>query len=232
VIRLIEVSKKMRGLAVLDRVSLEVPDRQATAILGPSGIGKSVLLRTLAGLLVPDSGTVLYDDRPMRFGLFADNSGLTGGIGYVFQGGALFDSLTVAENVALPLEETLRSDGTQVRSRVSLALETVGMAQNSGLMPAQLSGGMARLVAIARAIVTDPKYYFLDEPTTGLDPAIAERMIELIRRLRDELGRTVVLVTHDLAAARAVADRLFLLRSGRLEPADNVSKEDYAQAYS
>ncbi|MBM3323939.1 ATP-binding cassette domain-containing protein, partial [candidate division WOR-3 bacterium] len=157
---------------------------------------------------------------------------VTGGLGYVFQAGALFDSMTVEENVALPLEETGRLSRPEVKRRVAAALAVVGMLENSVLHPRVLSGGMTRLAAIARAIVTEPRYVFFDEPTTGLDPVMRERVLGLVRELRDRQQRTVVVVTHDLGAARNVADRLYMLRRGTLVPADDARKEDYEQAYS
>jgi len=231
-IRVEGVSKRFGRNVVLDQVNLEVPDGATTVILGPSGVGKTVLLKIMAGLLAPDQGRVLYDGRRLGFGRFADNRELTGGIGYVFQGGALFDSLTVAENVALPLEETTRLARTKIRERTEEVLRRVGMAEHADLYPRALSGGMARLVAIARALVADPRSVFYDEPTTGLDPAIREHICAMIRELRDDGKRAQVVVTHDLAAAGLLANHTYMLRAGRLVEADDVRKEDYEQAYT
>lgn len=231
-IRVEGVSKRFRQKVVLDEVSLDVPAGATAAILGPSGVGKTVLLKIMAGLLSPDKGRVFHDGRRLGFGRFADNRHMTGGLGYVFQGGALFDSLTVAENVALVLEETTRLSRADVRNRTDEALRRVGMAGHAALYPRALSGGMTRLVAIARALVADPHAIFFDEPTTGLDPAVRERICALIRELREQGKRTQVVVTHDLEAARLLADHTYMLRTGRLVRADNVRKEDYEQAYS
>ena len=228
-IRVEGVSKRFRDRVVLDRVSLEVPDGRTTAILGPSGVGKTVLLKIMAGLLAPDEGRVFHDGRRIRFGRFA---ALTGGLGYVFQGGALFDSLTVAENVSLVLEETTHLTRTEINDRTREALRRVGMAEHAGLSPRALSGGMMRLVAIARALVADPNTLFFDEPTTGLDPAIRERIFAMIQELRGTGARALAIVTHDLEAARLLADNTYMLRAGTLVRADNVRKEDYEQAYS
>jgi phospholipid/cholesterol/gamma-HCH transport system ATP-binding protein len=231
-IRVEGVSKRFRRNVVLDDVNLEVPDGATTVILGPSGIGKTVLLKIMAGLLAPDQGRVFHDGNRLQFGRFADNRELTGGIGYVFQGGALFDSLTVAENVALALEETTRLKRAEVRSRTDAALRRVGMAEHSGVYPRALSGGMTRLVAIARALAADPHTLFFDEPTTGLDPAIRERVLAMIKELSGQGRRAQVIVTHDLEAAHLLADQTYMLRTGKLVRADNVRKEDYEQAYS
>ena len=226
------ISKRFRGSVVLDRVSLDVPDGATTVILGPSGVGKTVLLRIMAGLLKPDEGRVFHDGRRIHFGRFADNRELSGGLGYVFQGGALFDSLTVVENVALALEETTRMSCAEIRSRADEVLRRVGMAEHVGLYPRALSGGMTRLVAIARALVADPHTLFFDEPTTGLDPAIRERIFSIVRELREHGDRALAVVTHDLEAARLLADHTYMLRASKLVRADNVRKEDYEQAYS
>lgn len=226
-IRVQGVCKQFRRLVILDHADLDVQDGSVVAILGPSGIGKTVLLRIMAGLLAPDVGQVFYDGKPMQWGAFADNRRVLGGLGYVFQAGALFDSMTVAENVAMPLAEGLRLKRDEVERRVQVALELVGMECNAALRPRVLSGGMARLVAIARAVATDPRYIFYDEPTTGLDPAIRDRILGLVLKLKEEKRRTQVIVTHDMDAARHVADRMYLLRGGHLVAADDVRKEDY-----
>jgi phospholipid/cholesterol/gamma-HCH transport system ATP-binding protein len=228
-IRVEGVSKRFRDKVVLDKISLDVPDGATTVILGPSGIGKTVLLKIMAGVLGPDEGRVFHDGRRIRFGRFAE---LTGGFGYVFQGGALFDSLTVAENVALVLEETTHLGRAEVNRRTQDVLRRVGMSGHGELYPRALSGGMTRLVAIARALVADPRCIFYDEPTTGLDPAIRERICAMIRDLREHGKRTQIVVTHDLEAATLLADCTYMLRAGKLVRADNVRKEDYEQAYS
>jgi len=193
-------------------------------------VGKTVLLKIMAGLIKPDQGRVFYDGRRIGFGRFADNRQMTGGLGYVFQGGALLDSLTVAENVGLVLEETTRLGRDEVQRRTAEALTRVGMAEHADLYPRALSGGMTRLVAIARALVADPRYLFFDEPTTGLDPAVSGRICTMIRGLRDQGKRAQVVVTHDLAAACLLADHTYMLRGAKLVRADNARKEDYEPA--
>lgn len=229
-IRVDGISKRFGQTVVLEDVSLTVPDGSLVVILGPSGIGKTVLLRIMAGLLPPDKGQVLYDGRPMHWGIFADNRKVIGGLGYVFQGGALFDSMTVAQNVALPLEETLHLGKSEVRQRVAAALALVGMEGCAELYPKALSGGMTRLVAIARAVVTEPRYLFYDEPTSGLDPALRERILGLILKLKQH--RTQLVVTHDLDAAQRLGDEMYLLRRARLVAASGICKEDYEPAFA
>ncbi|MEO0073993.1 MAG: ATP-binding cassette domain-containing protein [candidate division WOR-3 bacterium] len=219
-IRVNAVSKSFGGRLVLDKVTLEVPENSIAVIVGALGSGKSVLLRIMAGLLTPDSGSVEYDGG-------RGTGEMSTHVGYVFQSGALFDSMTVWENVALPLAETQRIDKKELIRRVVATLQRVGMADAVTLLPRQLSGGMSRLVAIARSIVTDPRYVFLDEPTAGLDPATRSRVVELIRSLRENEGRTCVVVTHDLETANVLADRLYMLRNARLEQVGQVRKEDY-----
>lgn len=222
-----EVCKRFEGRPVLDRVNLVVPDRKVVVILGPSGIGKTVLLRVMTGLMAPDSGEVRYDGVPLSHAGGCGNEEVLSRVGFVFQSGALFDSLTVAENIALPLSETRRLARAELERRVHEALALVGMEGCRDRYPHELSGGMSRLVAIARSLVTDPDYLFFDEPTTGLDPVMRERMTRLIVRLRDENGRTGVAVTHDLDSARDIADLVYMLREGRLTPMERAGKESY-----
>jgi phospholipid/cholesterol/gamma-HCH transport system ATP-binding protein len=215
-IRVEAVSKRYRDNVVLDRVDLEIPDGATTVILGPSGVGKTVLLKIMAGLVRPDEGRVFHDDRRIHFGLLADNRRLTGGLGYVFQGGALFDSLTVAENVALVLEETTSLSRAEARIRVDDVLRRVGMADSAGLYPRALSGGMTRLVAIARALVADPRCVFFDEPTTGLDPILADMINELILKVNASPEITSIVITHDMVSAYKISDKIAVLFEGRI----------------
>ncbi len=224
-----EVSKRFGSRLVLDRVTFNVADARVLVILGASGAGKSVLLRIMTGLLKPDTGGVSYDGVPIHYGAFADNQRILQQIGFVFQGGALFDSLDVFGNVALPLVENEWLDKRVVEQRVAMALEKVGMRGCAHFKPRELSGGMIKLVALARALVMNPRYLFLDEPTSGLDPIMRERICSLLGSLRGEEGKTEIVVTHDLEAVTAVADEVLMLREGKVLPLSQVRKEDYEQ---
>jgi phospholipid/cholesterol/gamma-HCH transport system ATP-binding protein len=209
------IVKTLRGAPVLQGASLHVRRGTTAVVLGPSGAGKSVLLRHAVGLLRPDGGTVRIgghrvDDLPER-----ELDVVRRRIGVVFQGAALFDSMDVAANVAFPLEAIGVGPGSERDDRVHRALRTVGLADRGVAMPAELSGGQRKRVAIARAIVLEPELVFYDEPTTGLDPPRADLVNRLIVRLRDEMGVTGIVVTHDLASAFAVADRMTMLMDGR-----------------
>ncbi|MCL6465743.1 MAG: ATP-binding cassette domain-containing protein [candidate division WOR-3 bacterium] len=226
-IKLEKVTKRLRGQLILDNVDIEIPEQTRVVVLGRSGVGKTVLLKIMAGLIVPDSGQVSYSGRILDYGLFADNGEILRKIGFVFQGGALFDSLTVADNVALPLRERSNLTVQEVEARVNRVLAQVGMEKAATLRVQELSGGMTRLVAIARALVVEPSYLFFDEPTSGLDPASRDRICRLIFEVCYGQKRTAVIVTHDLDIARELGERLYLLRENRLFPAQDIRKEDY-----
>ena len=207
--------KAFDGRVVLDGLSLDVKDGETMVIIGFSGSGKSVALKHVVGLLHPDAGDVIVDGRPVstldRLGLTA----LRRDVGYVFQFAALFDSMTVAENVALGLQRRGLA-APEAAARVTEALALVDLRGTEAKMPAELSGGMRKRVGIARAIALKPRYILYDEPTTGLDPVTSAVIDRLMVRTREHLGGTAVVVTHDLRSAYTVGDRIAMLYEGRL----------------
>ena len=200
---------------VLDGVTLTIPDGQTTVLMGYSGSGKSVVLKHIVGLLEPDRGSVSVDGVVVHQLAYDALMQLRARIGYVFQFAALFDSLSVAENVGLGLRRQ-GLDPETIATRVAECLELVELAGAGGRYPAELSGGMRKRVGIARAIALRPSYILYDEPTTGLDPVTTSAMNELMIRARRELGATSVVVTHDLGSAFAVADRIAFLHQGQI----------------
>jgi phospholipid/cholesterol/gamma-HCH transport system ATP-binding protein len=224
VIRFQDVHKRFGEKVVLDGFSLEVPDRATTVLLGASGAGKSVTLKLVVGLLAPDAGHVEVDGHAVDE---LDDEGLRGlrrEIGYVFQSAALFDSLSVTENIALGLRRQDLTEG-EIADRVAASLATVGLSDSAEAMPSELSGGMRKRVGIARAIALRPRYILWDEPTTGLDPVTSATMDRLMRRTSLELGATSLVVTHDLRTTFAIADRIAMLHQGKLRwsgPADEA----------
>lgn len=201
---------------VLDDVSLSIDPGEIRVIMGGSGSGKSTLLRHLLGLQQPLAG---------RIRIFGQDINRIGGqalfklrrrMGVSFQGGALFNSMTVGENVQFPLREHTRLDENTIRIMSRMKLEVVNLAGYEDLMPAQLSGGMVKRVALARAIVMDPKLLFFDEPSAGLDPVVSAELDELILRLRESMNITIVVVTHELDSAFKIADRITVLDRGSI----------------
>jgi len=209
-IQLSDIHKRFLDNVVLDGVSLEVREGETLALLGPSGVGKSVLLKTINGLLRPDAGDVVVDGLHVQRLKRGDLSELRSRIGYVFQYGALFDSDTVAENIRLGItNEDQYNDEAYCAERVRECLRLVNLAYEvAEKYPAELSGGMKKRVGIARAIAGKPKYLLYDEPTSGLDPVNADVIDGLVERLRDELGVTSVVVSHDVRGSFRVADRV------------------------
>jgi phospholipid/cholesterol/gamma-HCH transport system ATP-binding protein len=201
---------------VLKGVDLDVAAGEIHVIMGGSGSGKSVLLRHLLALEVPKSGTIRLfgEDVPRLRGRALLE--LRKKIGVAFQSGALFSSLSVGENVMLPLREHTRLDENTMRIMMRLKLDFVNLTGCEDLMPSQLSGGMIKRAALARAIVMDPKLLFLDEPSAGLDPVISASLDELILRLREATGMTLVIVTHELESAFKIADRITVLDRGEV----------------
>jgi phospholipid/cholesterol/gamma-HCH transport system ATP-binding protein len=217
-IELRNVRKRFGQQVVLDGVNFNVQEGETVALLGPSGTGKSVLLKHIIGLIRPDAGTIVVDDKEVGRLKRKELAELRSGIGYVFQNGALFDSMNVFENVRLGItDEDKFRDESYSRERVLETLRLVNLApETMEKFPAQLSGGMRKRVGIARAIAGSPKYLLYDEPTSGLDPVNADVIDSLVKRLDNELGVTSVMVTHDVRGAFRVADRLALLTGGRI----------------
>jgi phospholipid/cholesterol/gamma-HCH transport system ATP-binding protein len=222
-IQFADLYKAFDGKPVLTGVTLDVQDGETMVIIGYSGTGKSVALKHVVGLLQPDAGDVIVDGRPVaaldRAGLY----GLRREIGFVFQFAALFDSLSVADNVALGLRRRGLSED-EIEERIREALALVDLTGTEQRMPAELSGGMRKRVGIARAIALRPRYLLYDEPTTGLDPVTSAVMDQLMVRTREHLGVTGIVVTHDMRSAYAVGDRIAMLYEGRIRQVGAVAE--------
>jgi phospholipid/cholesterol/gamma-HCH transport system ATP-binding protein len=224
------VRKAFRSQPVLRGLDLAVPSGQTTTILGGSGSGKSVCLKHMIGLLRADSGEIRVLGRDVTRLPEAEWVPLRRQFGMVFQGAALFDSLSVLENVAYPIREHMDWPEERVRERVRRCLEGVGLAGAEPMFPAELSGGMKKRVAVARAIALEPRIVLYDEPTTGLDPANSRRVGQLIVALQRQLTATSVVVTHDIELCFAVSDRVALLRDGRVAAEGRVDEvRDHAE---
>ncbi len=211
-----KVFKAFRGQPVLRGLDLRVQTGSTFTILGGSGSGKSVCIKHMIGLLQADEGRILVEGRDVTRLSEHEWVPVRRHFGMVFQGAALFDSISVYENVAYPLREHLDWEEERVRARVRECLEAVGLAGVEPLMPAELSGGMRKRVGVARALALEPRIILYDEPTTGLDPANSRRIGELIRSVQERLHATSVVVTHDLELCFAISDRVALLRRGVL----------------
>lgn len=215
-IELRHLHRRFGALVVLNDLSLSIAAGQSIVVLGASGSGKSVLLKHIVGLLKPDSGEVWFDGRRIDQLPERELMPIRQRFGFLFQMGALFDSLTVQENVAFPLVEHTRLDDEQIARIVRQKLTMVGLSDSNAKMPAELSGGQRKRVALARAIALDPAVILYDEPTTGLDPIRADVINALIIKLQRDLKVTSIVVTHDLTSAFKVADRIVMLHEGRL----------------
>jgi phospholipid/cholesterol/gamma-HCH transport system ATP-binding protein len=216
-IEFIGIEKSFGENEVFSGLSLGIEKGETMTILGGSGSGKTVLLKILLGLMRPDAGKVLFEKKDVVRMKEDDLLALRRRVGMLFQGGALFDSLSVKENVAYPLREHFDHSEAEIGRIVARKLELVGLAGIEEMAPDSLSGGMKKRVALARAIATDPEVILYDEPTTGLDPINTHRINRLIRDLQKKLKVTSIVVTHDLASAFFVSDRLALLYDGKIE---------------
>ena len=217
------VRKAFGEHVVLDDLTLTVKDRETLVVIGYSGTGKSVLLKHVVGLLQPDAGGVIVDGQSVPDLDREALSALRAQIGYVFQFAALFDSMTVAENVALGLRRRALAED-EIAERVSEALALVDLTGNDDKLPAELSGGMRKRVGIARAIALRPRYILYDEPTTGLDPVTSAVIDQLMVRTREHLGVTGIVVTHDMRSAYTVGDRIAMLYEGRIRQVGSVGE--------
>ncbi len=212
--------------AILDAIDLTVQPREIVAIMGRSGTGKTTLLRLLIGLIKPTAGTIHINGVEITRMDEGELDRIRMGMGMVFQGGALFDSMTVAENVGFALAEHALLPPGEIPERVRQLLDMVDMAGTEALMPAQLSGGMRKRVGIARALAQQPEIVLYDEPTAGLDPISAAAIDGLIVRLRDQVGVASVVVSHDVRSLRRVADRAALLHRGRFLGVGSLAELD------
>lgn len=220
-IQFCDVRKRFGDHVVLDGFTLDIPDGQTTVIIGASGAGKSVALKHIVGLLTPDFGHVIVDGRDVEEMDRAELMDMRAKTGYVFQSAALFDSLTVEENILMGLNRR-GLDRATIEKRVGWSLDMVELGVSANSMPSELSGGMQKRVGIARAIAVHPEYILYDEPTTGLDPVTAGVMNDLIAHIRETIGTTSVVVTHDMRTAFGVGDRIAMLHQGKVLQVDSV----------
>ncbi len=224
------VHKSFGMQKVLDGLDLDIPDGKITAIIGPSGEGKSVLLKHLIGLLQPDSGAVEVDGESIIDVRRSELNRIREKFGMLFQNVALFDSMTVFENVAFPLEEKTSLSKEEIRGKVLSALEDVGLKNIENKFPDELSGGMKKRVGLARAVVLNPKIILFDEPTTGLDPIIKRAIHQLIKDTHAKFGFTAVIVSHEIPEIFDVAQNVAMLFRGKIlqyGTSDDIKNSDH-----
>jgi phospholipid/cholesterol/gamma-HCH transport system ATP-binding protein len=230
---MIEIHKLYKSfdkLDVLKGVELSILEGEILSVIGKSGVGKSVLIKSIINLIEPDAGKIVIDGIDVTgFSEKDFNKKIRPKFSYVFQNGALWDSLTVGGNIELALQIERRLDEKERKHRIEESLRLVELGEIKDIYPDELSGGMLKRAAIARAIATQPKYLLYDEPTTGLDPVLANVINNLIKKLNDELGITAIIITHDIKGAQKISDRIAMLFEGKIIltcPADELRNQD------
>lgn len=215
-IQIIDLKKSFNSKKVLDDTNLEIEKGRITVIIGRSGEGKSVLIKHIIGLLRPDSGEILLDGQDITKMTERELNEVRRRFGMLFQGAALFDSMTVGENVAFPLREHTEMPETDLKKVVKEKLRKVGLRDIENMMPADLSGGMKKRVGLARAIAMDPEIVLFDEPTTGLDPVMSDNIATLILDTQRDLKTTYIVITHDIPLTYKIADKIAMLHEGKI----------------
>ncbi len=209
------ISKSFNGRVVLDQINGTFKKGETSLVIGASGTGKSVLLKCMLDLVQPETGSVLYDGREFLRQQEKDKKDIRREMGVLFQGGALFDSQTVHQNVQFPLDMLTTMSEAEKKERVEFCLHRVGLEGTGSRMPSEISGGMKKRVGIARAIVMNPKYLFCDEPNSGLDPLTSIKIDELIKEITDEYKITTVIITHDMNSVLSIGDYIMFLYKGK-----------------
>jgi phospholipid/cholesterol/gamma-HCH transport system ATP-binding protein len=215
-IKITNLSKRFGSHIVLDNVSFHVDHGENLVIFGKSGTGKSVLLKCMVGLLIPDNGEIFIDNKNVLKFNHKALQRYRKEISFLFQSAALYDSMTVRENLAFPLIRNFKFTQGEIDKKVERALEMVSLSEAIDKMPSELSGGMRKRIGLARSIITEPKLMLYDEPTTGLDPITTKEISKLIRDLQSHLKMTSIAVTHDMICAQIIADRSIVLRDGKI----------------
>ena len=223
-INISNISKSFDDRVIIEDISFSIKKGDKIAIIGQSGVGKSVLLKSIIGLLNPDKGEIFIDEQNINKISFRKLQNLRSKFGMVFQFGALFDSMTVGENIGLALQKLTNCDKLEISDKITVSLKEVNMEGTEGKMPSELSGGMKKRVGIARAIALNPKYMFYDEPTTGLDPIMTDSINRLINNFHKKGEVTSIVVTHEMKTVRDVSDRVLMLHGGKIQ--FNGSTED------
>ncbi len=228
-----DVTKRFDGRTILDRVNLKIYENQITTIMGKSGSGKSVLLKHIIGLISPDEGTILFQGKPVNRMRKSEWDRYRSQISYLFQSNALFDSMTVFDNVALSLRQTTTMNPNEIEKKVTARIEQTELTEAAFKYPSELSGGMQKRAALARALVTDPKIVLFDEPTTGQDPIRKNVILGTIAHYRKKFGFTAVLVSHDIPDVYFISDRIIVLWDGKVAfqgPYEELTKVDHPMA--
>lgn len=228
-VRLDGVTKTFGSRRVLDAVSFDVANGSGCVILGRSGTGKSVTLKHIVGLVRPDEGRVFVEEGEISALSGSELAAVRRKIGFLFQNAALFDSVSVGENVAFPLRRHTDLPDAEIRDRAQQKLESVGLGQEFGKMPGDLSGGMRKRAGLARAMALDPRILLVDEPSAGLDPITADEIDDLLKQLKEGSGTTLIVVTHNIPSARRLGDDLIMLHEGRIQARGSVESLDESE---